>query len=311
MRSFYYLGFLSLFWAPCLVFANSAESNSIDTSTNDSASYELLNRENACIALGTCPGTEKRDDDDDDDDDEDRTKCSPDKCPKYCQTETSEKRTFLGGPTSNSLRALHKRFLEPSKPGRIAYDLQGQSYTKNLGVPELRFDWKEFDNNEYASVIEGLCGCTAIIAASSKGIFTAHLWEEDKVQPPRDLQPANYEKTTSELRDQLSSHKDALADGEVFIMMPSRTNNGKKELYASDIVNAIKNAVKDGSGLDPETGLYVPLDCENSPVLGTNERGTIATQYDPKYKPDEDSESKRAYRLWIFEGKEPKSEKIL
>ncbi|KAI4167619.1 MAG: hypothetical protein LQ343_007066 [Gyalolechia ehrenbergii] len=304
MLLFHRLGFVSLFLSSYLIQSTLAENNGVGIPSENSAK-ELVDRETPCIALGTCfrgntggktGGDDKR-----------TAKCSPDQCPKFCQPSQSQKRNFLGGPTTKGLLTLRKRFFKPTKPEKLVNEVLKKPYTSNLSEDPNQFEWHLFDDKEYASAIKGLSGCTAIIAASSKGVFSSHLWEEDR-NTNEDLKLENYKTTISTLKNKLSPHKDDLSNGEAFIMLPSQTTNSKKELYEAEIVSALKDAVKDASGLDPKTILYVPLDWKKSTTLGTNERGTAAVLYDPKYKPDENGEPKRAYRVYL-ESKDPVSER--
>ncbi|KAL8744954.1 MAG: hypothetical protein Q9190_002861 [Brigantiaea leucoxantha] len=227
----------------------------------------------------------------------DRAKCSPDECPQFCQpgTKSKLKRSSLVG--SLGAQALRKRFFEPTDPNTRVNELLEQSYTSNLSPDPSKYEWFSFADEEYAAAIKGLCGCTAILAASSKGSFTSHIWEED-TNTDGDLQPDNYEATLQTLTSQLSPHKDDLAGGEAWVVLPTQPNNSNRMLYPSEIVDAIKKAVSDASGLEVQTKTYVPLNWKRSPVLGTNERGTAAVQYDPSYKPQPSAESGKAYRLW-------------
>lgn len=152
-----------------------------------------------------------------------------------------------------------------------------------------------------------MSGCTAIIAASSQGVFTAHIWEED-TNTNGDLQLANYKSTVATLASKLSPHKGDLATGEAWIMLPTQPNDSKRDLYAAQIVSAIKSTVADASGLTPQIVSYVPLDWKKSPTLGTNQRGTAACQYDPAYKAQPGDNPTRAYRIWM-ESTAPISEK--
>ena len=229
--------------------------------------------------------------------DSDRAKCSPDECPQLCEpskNSTLRHRSLVG---SLGAQALRKRFFEPTNPNTRVNELLEQSYTSNLSPDPSKYEWFSFADKEYAAAIKGLCGCTAILAASPKGSFTAHMWEEDK-NTNGDLQPANYKATLQTMTSQLSPHKDDLAGGEAWVVLPTQPNNSNRMLYPAEIVDAIKKAVSDASGLTVQTNTYVPLNWKTSPVLGTNERGTAAVQYDPAYKPQPDAEPGKAYRLW-------------
>ncbi|KAL8711201.1 MAG: hypothetical protein Q9220_004346 [cf. Caloplaca sp. 1 TL-2023] len=198
--------------------------------------------------------------------------------------------------TTKSVLALDKRMFEPSKPDQLVNELLKEDYTDNQSYGDSSFKWHAFNGKEYAAGISGLSGCTAVIVASHKGSFIAHLLEEHK-DTNHDLQPDNYKKVVKSLKDKLSPHKKNLKDGEAFIMLPTQPKNSQKDLYKAEIVQAIKDAVKDGSGLDGKITSYVPLDSAKSPTLGTNQRGTAAIQYDPKFKKDD--KTKKAYRVWM------------
>ena len=322
MLTLHRTGLISLFLAFFWVNLSVSDITGLDAYAQSSQPRALLEREDSCIALGTCP------------DDKpgallsspplppsrvarsalttstatpsNRTLCSPDECPKYCQPGSNKiRRSFLGG--FSSLQALRKRFFEPSAANQLVNELLSQSYTSNLSPDPSKYEWHAFGDKEYASAIKGLCGCTAIIAASSKGVFTAHVWEEDP-NTNGDLQPGNYKTTVQTLSSKLSPHKSDLANGEAWIMLPSQPNNSNRDLYPAEIVTAIKNAVSDASGLTPKIVSYVPLDWKKSPTLGTNQRGTAAAQYDPAYKPKPEDSPVKAYRLWM-ESTTPISEK--
>lgn len=314
-------GLITLFLASVLIKPSVSDITALDLQARDN---DLNERETACIALGNCPGgkpspppptssrqsllptlslapaapTASAD----------RTPCSPDECPKFCQPGSSKaKRSFLGGSTS--LQAMRKRFFEPSAGDQLVNELLSEPYTSNLSPEPSKYEWHAFDTKEYAAAIKGLCGCTAIIAASSKGVFTSHIWEEDK-HTSGDLQPDNYKKTLQTLDSKLSPHKADLDKGEAWIMLPSQPNNSNRDLYPADIVTAIKKTVSDATGLTPQIVSYVPLDWKKSPTLGKNQRGTAAVQYDPAYKPKPKDKAVKAYRLWM-ESTTPISEKTL
>ncbi|KAL8935063.1 MAG: hypothetical protein Q9216_005597 [Gyalolechia sp. 2 TL-2023] len=298
MILFHQLGFASLFVSSYLVRSTVAERIGIGI-RSQSSSKGSVHEKASCIALGTCPLSKR-----DDDEDNRAAKCSPDQCPKFCKP---GQRNSTGGSLGRRGFALQKRFFEPSAPDQLVNEVLSEPYTSNLSPDPNRFEWHLFDDKEYAAAIEGLSGCTVVFALSSKGVFSSHLWEEDK-NTNEDMQPANYETTVRTLRDKLSTHKDDLSGGEAFIMLPTQPNNSNRDLYKAEIVSALVDAVKDASGHDPNIHKYVPLDWKKSPTLGTNERGTAAVLYDPKYKHKKKSKPKKAYRVYL-QSKEPVSEK--
>ncbi|KAL8945981.1 MAG: hypothetical protein Q9222_007561 [Ikaeria aurantiellina] len=298
MRFFRQAGLLSLLSTLCLVSLASGQINAAGDDDPDVGGI-LGERESTCIETGTCPSIQDRDDD--------RTKCNPDQCPKVCKPGKSKKRSFSGGLTTRSTFALNERFFEPSAPNQLVNELLRKDYTENQSEGPSSYKWHHFHDKAYAAAIKGLSGCTAVIVVSEKGAFTAHLFEEDP-HTHHDLQEKNYKKTVKSLKDKLSPHKKDLKDGEAFIMMPSQPNNSNKDLYGADTVKAIKDAVKDASGLEGTRISYVPLDSAKSPNLGNNERGTAAIEFDPKYKKDGKGDSKKAYRVWM-ESLTPRSEK--
>lgn len=232
----------------------------------------------------------------------DRTTCQPAECPRFCTpgnllTIPKSKRSFSGAPSAQWLR---KRFFEPTDSNQLVNELLEQPYCGNLAAEPntpSTYIWHAFDSNEYASATKGLSGCTAILIASQTGVFSSHIWEQDP-NTNDDLQEANYANTMRTLSTQLIPHASDLAGGEAWIVLPSQTNNAKRPLYAPDIVAAITNTVKAASGLTAQTVLYVPLDWKKITVLGTNQRGTAAVQYDPAYKSSAGAGPGRAYRLW-------------
>ncbi|CAF9921532.1 MAG: hypothetical protein HETSPECPRED_004576 [Heterodermia speciosa] len=217
-----------------------------------------------------------------------RTKCSPKECPKYCTPSNS----------SSSLPArslgLSKRFFEiPStRPGTFVNQLLTQSYTDDLSPDPTKYVWHSFANNaEYASAIKGLSGCTAVFAASANGVFSAHIWEED-VNTNADLQPANYQSTLNTMKAQLSPHKDDLAGGEVFIILPTLTR--ARRVYSDAINQAIEDAVNEASGLTATVSIYTARQWDSTPGFGDDERGAMAFQFDPNYQ----TSGNRAYRIY-------------
>ena len=59
----------------------------------------------------------------------------------------------------------------------------------------------------------------------------------------------------------------------------------------------LKKTVEDASALTPTVQWYVPQDWKVSDVLGTNELGTGAIQYVPKYK-DKKGDTVKAYSIY-------------
>lgn len=224
---------------------------------------------------------------------EDRTTCNPDECPKFCEADSSK--------TAKHPRDLFKRFFEipTDNPGLFVNRLLGQTYCENLSNPPNKYRWTKFDTKrrEYAAAIKGLCGCTAIFAASEKGGFSSHIWEENK-NDNKDLQPKNYKKTMEDLAKALSLNKDDLKGGEVHVILPKNPKNTGQPLYEQAIVDAIKKTVEDSTGLGAQLKWYIPEDWKKSAVLGTNELGTACIQFDPKYTPKGASKPVKAYRIW-------------
>ena len=219
---------------------------------------------------------------------DDRKKCSPEECPVYCTPSSSE--------STVQVRALKlfKRFFDipQTRPGSFVNQLLLQPYTENLSPDPTKYSWHSFDDNrEYASAIKGLSGCTAIFAASGKGVFSSHIWEED-VNTNADLQPNNYVATLETMKSELSSHKDDLAGGEVFIILPTLTQ--RRRVYSDEINAAIEAAVNDASGLTATVSIYTARPWDTTPGFGDDERGAMAFQFDPNYQ----SVGNRAYRIY-------------
>ncbi|KAL2037160.1 hypothetical protein N7G274_010156 [Stereocaulon virgatum] len=228
-----------------------------------------------------------------------RSLCSQKICPKFCDRgSTNAKRSF--DLLSNIENGLKKRFYEDSDPDTFPYNLLSQSYTRNIcpsDPPRNTYIWKPFTNRQSAGALQGLCGCTTIFVLSSKGAFSSHIYEEDLAnEPPRDLQPANYQNTMTDLAAQLAPHADELAGGEAFIILPNDPENRNNRLYPPEIVAALQDTVQNAVNIAPQLITYVPEDFETSVVLGSNRLGTAMWQFDPKF---EDGNSKvRAYRVF-------------
>lgn len=223
-----------------------------------------------------------------------RTKCSPQECPKYCTPSNSTNSTLGSGLLTRSL-GLSKRFFEiPStKPGTFVNQLLTKPYTDDISPDPTTYVWHSFaDNAMYASAIKGLCGCTAVFAASPNGVFSAHIWEEDK-NTNADLQTANYQNTLNTMSTQLALHRNALVGGEVFIILPTLTRN--RRLYSAAINQAIEVAVNQASGLTATVSTYVPRDWKTTAGFGDDERGAAAFQFDPNYQ----TNGNRAYRIYM------------
>ena len=219
---------------------------------------------------------------------DDRKKCSPEECPVYCTPSSSE--------STVQVRALElfKRFFDipQTRPGSFVNQLLLQPYTENLSPDPTKCSWHSFDDNrEYASAIKGLSGCTAIFAASGKGVFSSHIWEED-VNTNADLQPNNYVATLETMKSELSPHKDDLAGGEVFIILPTLTQ--RRRVYSDEINAAIEAAVNDASGLTATISIYTARPWDTTPGFGDDERGAMAFQFDPNYQ----NVGNRAYRIY-------------
>ena len=240
-----------------------------------------------------------------------RTKCSPAECPKYCDVGSNSAKRSID--LEDSRLGLNKRFYENNDPDQFPYQLLLQSYTRNIcpsSPVKNTYIWKglETQRGDYAAALQGLCGCTTIFVASSKGVFSSHIWENDETNnPPRDLQPANLQATLQDLKGQLSPHSGDLAGGEAFLIIPTdpdgtaNPNNPNNYLYGVDTVNAIIDAVNTASGgIQPAVTTYNPLDFEDSDELGTTSRGTASFQFDPKYQAN--GQTSRAYRI-ISEGR--------
>lgn len=102
------------------------------------------------------------------------------------------------------------------------------------------------------------------------------------------------------MKGKLSPHKDDLKGPVAYIMMPSQYNG--KDVHPQKIYAAIKDAVKEASGLAPEVAWYRPLNAGSATNnLGKNQRGTAATLYDPKYKnpKDKDAKAERASEIYV------------
>lgn len=239
-----------------------------------------------------------------------RTKCSPAECPKFCGLGNSTAKRSIG-EEDRDLRPLEKRFYENANPDQFPYQLLGQTYTRNIcpASPLTNtYIWKNLarQRGDYSSALQGICGCTTLFVASSNGVFSSHIWEEDQTNdPPRDLQPANYQATLQDLQTQLSAHQSDLTGGEAFLIIPTdpdgtaNPNNPNNYLYGVDIVNAINNTIIQATGFVPAITTYNPLDFETSTELGTDRRGTASFQFDPAYTAN--GQTGRAYRV-IAEG---------
>ena len=238
----------------------------------------------------------------DDDPDEDRTRCSPAECPQFCSTNNStvhfspaRKRFLSASPT------LSKRFFEiPStKPGQFVIQLLRKRYTDDISPDPSKYVWHPYEpTKQYASALIGLSGCTAIFITSPRGLFSAHIWEED-TNTNEDLQPANYLSTMQKLSFELSGLKADLAGGDAFIILPTKTGKPGTRLYKPEIVDALVSTVREASGgLEPTQQEYGPLSWDRSPGFGTYERGTAAGQYDPRYKDPVSGKTGPAVRLW-------------
>ena len=107
----------------------------------------------------------------------------------------------------------------------------------------------------------------------------------------QDLQPANYQVTLNTMKMQLSPHKDDLAGGEVFIILPTITQ--RKRVYPDEINDAIEDAVRTASGLTPTVSWYAARDWVTTPGFGKDEPGAMAFQFDPNYQ----TAGNRAYRV--------------
>ncbi|KAL9101795.1 MAG: hypothetical protein Q9163_002991 [Psora crenata] len=234
-----------------------------------------------------------------------RTKCNQDECPKFCSIGSDDMNTSLEGKREFE-NPLVKRFYENSDADKFPYELLKQSYTRNIcpSSPQTNmYIWKGLSTQrgDYAAALQGLSGCTTIFAASGKGVFSSHIWEEDKVNsPPKDLQENNYKATMEDLTKELSKHKDDLDGGEAFLIIPKDPENTDNNLYDQAIVDALVNAIKSASGITPQIMTYIPEDFATSETLGEDRKGTFSFQFDPKYKPG-DGDATRAYRI-IGEG---------
>ena len=96
----------------------------------------------------------------------------------------------------------------------------------------------------------------------------------------------------------IAPHKDDLAGGDAFVIIPTKPGRKNTRRYAADIAAAIPAAVKDASGLDVTEQEYGPLNWKSTPNFGFTERGACAGQYDPKYKDPKSGKKGPAVRLW-------------
>ena len=160
--------------------------------------------------------------------------CSPAECPQACGENNS----------TNSSVAVCKRFLEPftlnkrffeipsDDPGSFTLQLSKKRYADNLSPDPTKFVWHAYEpTKQYASAIVGLSGCTAVYITSPKGMFSAHLWEGD-ANTHIDLQRSNYEATLQKLKDEIAPHKDDLADGDAFVIIPTKPGRKGTRRYA-------------------------------------------------------------------------------
>ena len=229
-----------------------------------------------------------------------RSKCSQKICPKLCDLGSGSAKRSI---ETFNYNPLTKRFYEFSNPDTFPYDLLKQSYTLNICPTKPSsntFYWKKFLRGQYAAALQGLCGCATIIVASGNGVFSSHLWENDEANtPPQDLQPANYQATLTDLKNNLSPNKDELSGGQAFLIIPMDPDNTDSYLYGSTIVDAMKQAISDASGITPQVATYIPLDYATSTELGTDRRGTASFEFDPSYEAN--GQTGKAYRV-ISEG---------
>ena len=232
-----------------------------------------------------------------------RNKCSQKECPKGCDIGNSTEKRSIENFDYNHLT---KRFYENPDPDKFPYSLLEQYYTTNI-CPESpatnTYIYRKLSTQrrQYAAALQGLCGCTTIIVASGNGVFSSHIWEEDlSNDPPRDLQPANYQATLTDLTNNLTPYQDSLAGGQAFLIIPKDPDNVANYLYGNAIVNALITAISDASGIMPAITTYIPLDFETSDELTTNRRGTASFEFDPAYQAG--GMTSRAYRV-ISEGR--------
>ena len=94
------------------------------------------------------------------------------------------------------------------------------------------------------------------------------------------------------MKMQLSPHKDDLAGGEVFIILP--TISQRRRVYPDEINDAIEDAVRTASGLTPTVSWYAARDWVRTERFGKDERGAMAFQFDPNYQ----TAGNRAYRVY-------------
>lgn len=122
-------------------------------------------------------------------------KCSQDECPKFCNLGSDTAKRSIETLDYNRLT---KRFYENPNPDAFPYSLLAQTYTRNIcpDAPQVNtYIWKKLSTQrfQYASALQGLCDCTTVFIASGNGVFSSHIWEQDdRNNPPRDLQLANY-----------------------------------------------------------------------------------------------------------------------
>ena len=94
------------------------------------------------------------------------------------------------------------------------------------------------------------------------------------------------------MKAQLSPHKDDLAGGEVFIILPTLTR--ARRVYSDAINQAIEDAVNEASGLTATVSIYTARQWDSTPGFGDDERGAMAFQFDPNYQ----TSGNRAYRIY-------------
>ncbi|MCJ1459164.1 hypothetical protein MMC28_009541 [Mycoblastus sanguinarius] len=240
-----------------------------------------------------------------------RNKCSPDTCGVCSQNNSTGNATHSSTKRSNSHTGKHasglsKRFFEAPQGQGAEFTtlLLEEPYTENLSEGPTSYVWHDFDDEEYAAAIEGLCGCTAVFAMSHNGAFSSHLFENDP-HTLADLQPANYQNTMAALNAQLGAHQADLQGGSLFVMIPVNPENLDEYLYDEDdtaIAPAILNTVQQASGLVPHITTYDPLDCDNAPESDWLGRGTAAAEYDPEF--NDNGVTKRAWRVYFEEDME-------
>lgn len=237
------------------------------------------------------------------------------KCYKNICGETgcSAKRSLSGS-------GLSKRVLSISKFTDFE-NLESKASNQDISEFSTRnTEWIPFDGQNPRSVtVQGLEGCTVIVAISEKGMIVSHIFESGQNEHGEadlvdTLNPDFASKTLAAVSLRLKKQVLNIADGNLLIMLPMNpekpteykydtepsdqyTKTGKatgKEIINDHQTQDIINMAQKASGLQARLCKYVPVNEEETL------KGTFAVQYDPTNKLA--GGVKQAYQIWC-EGK--------